>query len=42
MSDLEPLNLREYADLGRANLSEMAWGYYAGGADDGVTLRENE
>ena len=42
MSESDPLNLREYAPRGQAGLSEMAWGYYAGGADDEITLRENE
>ncbi len=42
MTQSDPLNLREYAALAKTNLSEMAWGYYAGGADDEVTLRENE
>ncbi|MEE2907077.1 MAG: alpha-hydroxy acid oxidase [Planctomycetota bacterium] len=42
MNESDPLNLREYAPRGQAGLSEMAWGYYASGADDAITLRENE
>ena len=42
MSETDPLNLREYAAHGQASLSEMAWSYFAAGADDEVTLRENE
>ena len=42
MNQSDPLNLREYAALGKGGLSEMAWAYYAGGSDDEVTLRENE
>lgn len=42
MSESDPLNLREYAARGREGLSEMAWSYFAAGADDEITLRENE
>lgn len=36
-----PLNLREYEDVARAKLPEMVYGYYAGGADDEITLAAN-
>ena len=42
MDKSDPLNLREYAAAGQSGLTEMAWSYYAGGADDEVTLRETE
>ena len=42
MNNRDPLSLREYAAAGQSGLTEMAWSYYAGGADDEVTLRENE
>jgi 4-hydroxymandelate oxidase len=35
------LNLRELEELARQNLSEMAYGYYASGALEETTLREN-
>ena len=35
------LNLQEYADAAKGVLSEMAYGYYAGGAADEITVREN-
>jgi 4-hydroxymandelate oxidase len=37
-----PLNLRDYEQLARARLSRMVYDYYAGGAGDEQTLRENE
>ena len=42
---MEPINLREYETLAKSKLNSLdsaAWGYYAGGADDEWTLRENE
>jgi 4-hydroxymandelate oxidase len=36
-----PLNLREYEALARERLPAMVWAYYAGGADDEITLVEN-
>lgn len=36
-----PLNLAEYEALAGARLEPSVWSYYAGGADDEVTLREN-
>ena len=38
---MDLLNLRELEEAASAKLSEMAWGYYAGGARDEITLREN-
>jgi 4-hydroxymandelate oxidase len=37
----EPLNLRDLEALARARLSQMAWDYYASGADDESALRRN-
>ena len=37
----EPLNLRELEDLARARLPQLAWDYYASGADDERCLRRN-
>ncbi len=36
-----PINLAEYEAAARQVLSEMAWGYYASGALDQTTLRDN-
>ena len=36
-----PLNLAEYEAFARDRVERAAWSYYAGGADDEVTLREN-
>lgn len=41
MSDA-PLNLAEYAQLAETRLPRMVFDYYAGGADDELTVRENE
>jgi len=38
----EPLNLREYELLARKRLPPMVYDYYAGGAGDEITVRENE
>lgn len=38
---VRPINLFEYEKLARQHLSEMAWDYYASGAWDQVTLRDN-
>ena len=38
---MAPLNLSEYEEAARQNLSEMAYDYFAGGSDDEVTLRRN-
>ena len=35
------LNLRELEELARARTSQMAWDYYASGADDEVCVRRN-
>ncbi|CAN5746961.1 alpha-hydroxy acid oxidase [soil metagenome] len=37
----EPLNLAEYEEAARARLPRMVYDYYAGGADDEITLRAN-
>jgi isopentenyl diphosphate isomerase/L-lactate dehydrogenase-like FMN-dependent dehydrogenase len=37
----EPLNVREYEQLAEERLDEGAFGYFAGGAGDEWTLREN-
>ena len=37
-----PLNLMEYEPLAREKLSQMIFDYYAGGANDEITLRENQ
>lgn len=41
MSAERPLKVAEVAALAKANLSPMAWDYFAGGARDEVTLRDN-
>ncbi len=41
MSDV-PLNLAEYAQLAETRLPRMVFDDYAGGADDELTVRENE
>jgi 4-hydroxymandelate oxidase len=38
----EPLNLHEYEQLARERLPQMVYDYYAGGAGDEITVRENE
>lgn len=38
---MEPLNLHDLERLARARLPQMAWDYYASGADDEVCLRRN-
>ena len=35
------INLFDYESLAQARLDSATWGYYAGGSDDEVTLREN-
>ena len=39
---MRPINLHEYKKLAEARLEPAAWDYYAGGADDEVTVQENE
>lgn len=41
-SNERPTNLRAYEDVARVSLGRMAFDYYAGGADDEITLHENE
>ena len=38
---MEPVNVLELEALARARISPEAWDYYASGAEDEVTLREN-
>src|SRR3989304_655762 len=38
---MEPVNLLEYEPLARQKLSESAYGFIAGAAEDEVSLREN-
>lgn len=38
---IKPINLFDYETLAKQHLSQMAWDYYASGAWDQVTLREN-
>src|SRR5579871_997840 len=42
VSSMEPLNLADFEGLARTKLPRPALDYYAGGAGDNVTLRENE
>ena len=39
---MQPINLREYEALAGSRLDPAVWDYYAGGADDEVTVREND
>ena len=39
--DARPINLYAYRDAARERLPQMAYDYYAGGAHDEITLREN-
>src|SRR5688572_11171808 len=41
VSDVTPINLREYEALAQQLLTPMAWDYYSSGALDEVTLRWN-
>lgn len=38
---MEPINLLDLEAIAREKLSREAWDYYASGAHDEVTLREN-
>lgn len=38
---MKPLNLLEYESAARQKLSEVAYGYYKGGAGDEITIRDN-
>lgn len=40
-NDNHPINLLEYETLAAKHLSSMAWDYYASGAWDEITLRDN-
>src|SRR5579883_1451280 len=37
----QPINVLEYEELARPRVQEAHWDFYAGGADDEVTLRAN-
>ena len=39
---MRPLNVRDYERIAEENLDAGAYGYFAGGADDELTLRDNE
>ncbi len=41
VSESQPINLLDYEQLARDKLPRTVFDYYAGGADDGITLREN-
>jgi 4-hydroxymandelate oxidase len=36
-----PFNIQDFEDIARERLTQMAYDYYAGGAEDEITLREN-
>jgi 4-hydroxymandelate oxidase len=38
---MEPLNVMDFERIAREHLSPLAWDYYASGANDEITLREN-
>ena len=38
---MDPINLYEYEAIAQAKLTPMAYDYYASGAHDEITLREN-
>ncbi len=38
---MRPVNLAEFEDLARGKLTREAYEYYAGAANDGITLRAN-
>ena len=38
---MKMINLWEYEAAAKSNLTEMLWNFYAGGAWDEVTVREN-
>ena len=38
---MEPVNLAEFEEVARGKLAREAYEYYAGGANDEVTLRAN-
>lgn len=41
MPGMEPVNVMDFEPIARERLSPLAWGYYASGANDEITLREN-
>lgn len=40
MVNLDPINVHDYERLARERMDPAAWVYFAGGAEDEVTLRE--
>lgn len=38
----EPVNVNEFQELARQSLPKMYYDFFAGGADDQFTLKENE
>lgn len=38
---MKPINLFEYEQVAKQKLSPSAYGYYSGGAGDGITIRDN-
>lgn len=38
---MEPINIFEYHDLAEKRMNPVYWGYYEGGSDDEVTVRDN-
>ncbi|MAB84145.1 MAG: alpha-hydroxy-acid oxidizing enzyme [Phycisphaerae bacterium] len=41
MNDSDPMNLRDFEAVAMTSIGRMAFDYYAGGADDEITLFEN-
>ncbi len=39
---MQPINVHEYEELARTQLHPAVWDYFSGGANDEVTLRENQ
>lgn len=41
IAGMEPVNVMDFERIARERLSPLAWDYYASGANDEITLREN-
>ena len=41
MTELQPTSLRDFETIAMSSIGRMAFDYYAGGADDEITLYEN-
>ncbi|MBI3941452.1 MAG: alpha-hydroxy-acid oxidizing protein, partial [Chloroflexi bacterium] len=39
---MKPVNLADYEALAQEKLSSMTWAYFAGGAEDEISLKENQ